>query len=1298
MTSIKVLLLSLLALLGAIALHAAGPYPGNDADHGVSRAAGTLDAYTGNLSFQTQDLDVPGAVGLHGLSFGRIANSRLTRLESHFGLGHNWSHNWQWELTDAGLDSQGRRVLSFRRPEGLVQRFTEVAPSDWWPEAAARERLEWSGEAVTVHFPKGGKVRFRSVAAGGYQLEMLSDDFGQQWSFDWRDQRLHRITEPAGRWLELQYQTIESSEGAAHTVIASVTASNGQDVVYHYDSFAGVDYPVLTAVSYPGDYEAVYHYEEPAEGRRLLLTEIDDPRADPEVRGRRYVYQQAEGAALGQIARVYDAATGELIDALFQGSGPRGFVRRDQDGSATFESFLPGGNLAEMVDPLGHTHSYGYDADDRGYRTSETDPLGQVFVYERDVHGNVVREIYVDGSSRSWTHDSRGRVLSETDELGHTTYFQRDANGRRTATVHPDGARDWIRYNAFGQPLEREFAGLRESFVYDEAGQLIHRVDALGHVTSYAYDSIGNLVESADPLGNRTRFEYNDAGQRTGVIHPDDAREYFVYDDWGQVIEHIDALGHATIYEYDRFGRQTAIVDPTGARTEIAFGEIGSAIASLPVWQRYPDGEETVWIYDERGQLLEQTTAPGTEYAATVRHAYDPVGRRIATTDARESLTLSAYDERGRMIKSVSALGHETFYQYDEAGRKVSKTDANGLTSHYSYDARGHVIAETDALGFVTRYLYDRNGRRTAIIDDRGSHYRFKYDELGRQIAKQYPDGSTESWTYDANNNEIFYMNRAGKARTRSYDARNRLIASVWDDGSPAESRSYDAMGRLLEVEQEAESRHLYRYDPAGRLLSETQEIFAAGSARTVAYNHTPGGKRDTLQYPDGTQIAYAYNPRGEVTAIGAPDAEPFVRYERDERGQVLRKPYANQVFSESAYDAVGQLVFRERSRGGQAFASEEYQFDPVGNRTATLFADDRAEAYSYDAVNQLVEVHQFGAADAPERSTWFDYDPVGNRERVQDSETGVTTYEANELNQYTRIQSIFDDGSASAEEPEWDANGNLSRFNGMDLSYDAMNRLVSVSGPGIEARFTYDYRNRVTSRTYNGETTFLVYDDWNLIAEYDAAGQLKARYVHGPRIDEVILTVNNHGTFFHHHDALGSVTHLTDLNGIVVESYQYDIYGNATIFDGTDAFLETSAINNRFLFTGREYLPELDLYDYRNRIYSADLGRFIQTDPIRFDAGDVNIYRYVSNRPLVFVDPLGLYEWSWKGFWTTVTVGATGTAVSAGTAAGIATGGAAALPAAGIGFVAGAAGAATGYTVGWGFSNAWDWAFGGSE
>jgi RHS repeat-associated protein len=63
----------------------------------------------------------------------------------------------------------------------------------------------------------------------------------------------------------------------------------------------------------------------------------------------------------------------------------------------------------------------------------------------------------------------------------------------------------------------------------------------------------------------------------------------------------------------------------------------------------------------------------------------------------------------------------------------------------------------------------------------------------------------------------------------------------------------------------------------------------------------------------------------------------------------------------------------------------------------------------------------------------------------------------------------------------------------------------------------------------------------------------------------------------------------------------------------------------NRFLYTGREFLKEANLYDYRNRVYSAELGRFLQTDPIRFDAGDVNLYRYVGNGVADAIDPSGL-------------------------------------------------------------------------
>jgi RHS repeat-associated protein len=65
-------------------------------------------------------------------------------------------------------------------------------------------------------------------------------------------------------------------------------------------------------------------------------------------------------------------------------------------------------------------------------------------------------------------------------------------------------------------------------------------------------------------------------------------------------------------------------------------------------------------------------------------------------------------------------------------------------------------------------------------------------------------------------------------------------------------------------------------------------------------------------------------------------------------------------------------------------------------------------------------------------------------------------------------------------------------------------------------------------------------------------------------------------------------------------------------------------------LFTGREWLSQVGLYDYRNRVYSASIGRFLQTDPIRFSAGDVNLYRYVGNNPVNLADPLGLWGIGW--------------------------------------------------------------------
>lgn len=51
-----------------------------------------------------------------------------------------------------------------------------------------------------------------------------------------------------------------------------------------------------------------------------------------------------------------------------------------------------------------------------------------------------------------------------------------------------------------------------------------------------------------------------------------------------------------------------------------------------------------------------------------------------------------------------------------------------------------------------------------------------------------------------------------------------------------------------------------------------------------------------------------------------------------------------------------------------------------------------------------------------------------------------------------------------------------------------------------------------------------------------------------------------------------------------------------------------------------------------RRRFYDAAVGRFVTQDPSGFNAGGVNLYRYVSNSPYIYTDPTGYVQESAAG------------------------------------------------------------------
>ena len=118
--------------------------------------------------------------------------------------------------------------------------------------------------------------------------------------------------------------------------------------------------------------------------------------------------------------------------------------------------------------------------------------------------------------------------------------------------------------------------------------------------------------------------------------------------------------------------------------------------------------------------------------------------------------------------------------------------------------------------------------------------------------------------------------------------------------------------------------------------------------------------------------------------------------------------------------------------------------------------------------------------------------------------------------------------------------------------------------------------------------------------------------------------TTNAVQTTYYEYDALSNTVSLSDNSANIIENYKHSAFGEPVITDANHNILAASAFGNRFVFTGREFIQQLNLYDYRNRFYSAALGRFMQIDPLRFDADDYNLYRYVINNIPNATDPFG--------------------------------------------------------------------------
>ena len=224
----------------------------------------------------------------------------------------------------------------------------------------------------------------------------------------------------------------------------------------------------------------------------------------------------------------------------------------------------------------------------------------------------------------------------------------------------------------------------------------------------------------------------------------------------------------------------------------------------------------------------------------------------------------------------------------------------------------------------------------------------------------------------------------------------------------------------------------------------------------------------------------------------------------------------------------------------------------------------------------------------------------------------------------------------------------NISTGDYWTYAYDNRNELVQASDYNVsndlesESAYKYDvFGNRIEQDVTVGATTTVQRyaidgwnpaksspvgnEDYNVWADLDGSSSLETRYLRGDNVDQLLGRVDNAGSaagYWTLTDSIGSVRDVVDNSAAIKDSLQYDTFGNIN----TTTELN-SAYRGRYAYTGREFDIETGLQYNRARYYDATTARWISQDPMRFDAGDSNLYRYVNNRPTEESDPSGFKD-----------------------------------------------------------------------
>lgn len=868
-----------------------------------------------------------------------------------------------------------------------------------------------------------------------------------------------------------------------------------------------------------------------------------------------------------------------------------------------------------------------------------------------------------NGLKHSFGYDIANRLISISDAFGNSTTIQRDTNGKITSITGPYGDVTNVALNAEGQ-IQSVVSPNSETYLmtYKPGTDLLETFTKPGgQVSTFLYDNNGKLTKDSSIAGNFWEII------RTSATS----------------LEKKSALNRISSYSISRDVNglfQSTETEPSGLST--AHQE---TLARDSITESVRGRFTTKWVNDERvpalGRMSERRSRLGTIEKTTTfsQILVYPAGVtpglfNLTALERNESVNGRLYRSRyqnestGHYWYDFLPSGVLTYRKMDEFERPIRIRHGNFLPVNISYDSRGRLREIVQNEQMLERYSYDSQGNVESVTNGRNEVTAYQYDLSHRVTKIIFPDLSFVNKTYDANGNltgitppskpihEIRYnafdlINQylppavsgvSNKDTTFAYNLDKQLTKSERPDGQSL-ILAYDNATGLLTSKDNSFSMSTLTYQSASDLI---QKIDVTNSIEGTSTEFTYFGDRlksqelkrlgDNFSYgkidrtfnsfhlissrilqghlPSSTStVTYQYNVDSKPSLVGSMS----LTYYNDSGS--LRATTLARISDLRTYDDFGRLK------------TYEVKHNPIGNPSKIIYAytltrdvlgriEARTEqvwdevvtySYEYDVLGRLKKVYRNGSLN-----TDLNYDLNGNRiNGTVDGQSFIANYDGQD-----RLMSY---GSRAYS---YNANGDTATvtapLGAAHYNYNAESFLTSATTINGKAKtYNYDGLNNLIQIRENGvlKKNFMYESENRIAAELSPVGDVLKEYIHVTNVTTPDIVRANGNVYRVITDHLGSVRLVVNVaDGKAIQRIDYNVFGKVT--------RDTNSCWQPYGFAGGIYDPDTHLVKFGARQYDAEVGRWTSKDPILFDGGDTNLYGYVTNDPINFIDPKGTF------------------------------------------------------------------------